>query len=38
MSGISTPAEFARLITISEGMGDGYMTELLWSASRGELT
>jgi hypothetical protein len=38
MSGISIPVEFARLIAISEGMGDGYMTELLRPASRGELT
>lgn len=38
MSGISTPAEFARLIALSESMGDGYMTELLRPASRGDLT
>ena len=37
MSGIHNPAEFARLIVLSESMGDGYMTELLRPASRGDL-
>ncbi len=37
MSGIRTPDDFARLIAISEGLGDGYMTELLRPAARGAL-
>jgi len=37
VSGIRTPDDFARLIALSEGMGDGYMTELLRPAARGEL-
>lgn len=37
MSGISTPAEFARLIAMSDSMDGGCMTELLRPSSRGEL-
>jgi len=37
MSTIHTPADFARLIAVSEQMGDGYMTELVRPASRGDL-
>ena len=37
MSGISTPAEFARLIAMSDSMDGGCMTNLLRPASRGEL-
>lgn len=37
MSGIRTPDDFAKLIAISEGMGDGHITELLRPAARGEL-
>ena len=36
MSGIHSPAEFARLIALSESMGDGYMMELLRPASHGD--
>lgn len=37
MSGVSTPAEFARLIALSDSIDGGFMTELLRPASRGEL-
>lgn len=37
MTGICTPADFARLIGMSENLGDGYMSELLRPAARGTL-